>query len=169
MRNALLRCTLLLAALPLLAQQPPVKSPLLDHLAGKWVLQGTMASRPTVHDVDAEWVLDHHYLRIHEVSREKDAKGQPQYEAMVYVAWNERSKQYACAWLDVYGGFSAESVGVASPAENRLPFVFKDEKGEVSFTNEFIYTPSTDSWEWKLDNVDEGTAIPFGRVKLARK
>src|SRR5271154_7432211 len=99
------------------AQQPPVKSPLLDHLAGKWVLQGTIAGRATTHDVDAEWVLDHHYLCIREVSREKNSKGQPQYEATIYIAWNEPTKQFAAVWLDDYGGFLASGGGVAKTTE----------------------------------------------------
>lgn len=169
MRRLILMWVVVLASLALVAQQPPVKSPLLDHVAGKWVLQGTIAKQQTVHDVEAEWVLDHHYLRIHEVDRAKNDKGQPKYEALVYIAWNEQPKQYSCAWLDVYGGFSADSIGVAAPEENRLPFVFKDAKGDVSFTNEFVYSPSSDSWEWHMDNVDKGVATPFGRVKLTRK
>ena len=79
----------ILAALTVMAQQAPVNSPLLDHLAGKWQLQGTVGKRPVTHDFDAEWVLQHHYLRFHEVSREKNDKGEPQYEATVFVGWND--------------------------------------------------------------------------------
>lgn len=150
------------------AQQAPVKSPLLDRLVGKWVLQGTIAGKATIHDVDAEWVLNHHYVRIHEVSREKNAKGQPQYEATIYVAWNEPTKQYAAIWLDVYGGMSSESIGVADPKENDLPFIFKDDEGAVSFSNDFVYDVTVDAWEWRMDNVVNGAAKPFGRVKLKR-
>jgi len=77
------------AALIALAQQAPVNSPLLDHLAGKWLLQGAVGKQPVTHDFDAEWVLQHHYLRFHEVSREKNDKGEPQYEATVFIGWNE--------------------------------------------------------------------------------
>ena len=148
------------------AQQPPVNSPLLDHLAGKWVLQGTIAGQETTHDVNAEWVLGHHYVRIHEVSRKKNDKGEPQYEATIFVGWNEAAKTYACVWLDVYGGLTTESIGVASAKENELPFVFKDEKGTVSFTNDFVYDAKADTWEWRMDNVANGVAKPFGRMKL---
>ena len=66
-------------------QTPPANSPpeLLDHFAGQWVLQGTIAGKQTTHNVQADWVLKREYLRLHEVSREKDAKGDPAYEAMV--------------------------------------------------------------------------------------
>jgi hypothetical protein len=152
-----------------LAQQPPVSSPLLDHLAGKWVMEGTIAGQPTKHDIDAQWVLEHHYLQIHEVSREKKPNGEPQYEAMVFIAWNEEPKHYSCAWLDVYGGLSVASIGEALPAENELKFIFKNQKGEIDFSNDFVYEPKTDTWSDALDNIVNGEKKPFGRVKLTRR
>jgi hypothetical protein len=61
---------MLCSATVAVAQQPPVSSPLLDHLVGKWVLQGSIAGQDIIHDVNAEWVLEHHYVRIQEVSRQ---------------------------------------------------------------------------------------------------
>jgi hypothetical protein len=151
------------------AQQPPVNSPLLDHLAGTWVMRGTIAGQQTTHDVNAQWVLGHHYLQIHEVSRESNSHGQPQYEAIIYVAWNGKPPHYSCVWLDVYGGLSPESIGVAPPQEREIPFMFKDDKGETNFTNDFVYDAKADSWEWRMDNIVKGAAKPFGRVKLTRK
>jgi len=164
-------CCLLVALLcaAAAAQQPPVQSPLLDHLVGEWVMQGTLARKATTHDVTAEWVLDHHYVRVHEVSREKTQAGKPQYEATIYIAWNESPKHYACVWLDVYGGLAAASIGRAEPRENELPFIFKNDKGQVDFTNSFIYDAKNDTWEWRLDNVENGVAREFGRLKLIRK
>ena len=164
----------LLAAPAMLAQQPPVSSPLLDHLAGKWLMDGTIAGQRTKHDLDAEWVLDHHYLRIHEVSQEKKADGKPQYEAMVFIAWNEETKDsgpkhYSCAWLDVYGGLAAVSIGVAPPSENELAFLFKNEKGELDFSNDFVYDAKSDTWSDALDNIVNGAKKEFGRVKLTRR
>jgi hypothetical protein len=130
---------MLCSATVAVAQHPPVNSPLLDHLVGRWVLQGTIAGQDTTHEVNAEWVLEHHYLLIHEVSRQKNAKGEPQYQATIYIAWNEATKDYACVWLDDYGGLTSTSIGVASPKENELSFVFKNEKGEVEFKNGFVY------------------------------
>lgn len=160
---------LVLVSLATAAQQPTLASPLLDHLTGHWVLRGTIAGKQTTHDVDAEWLIQHQYLRLHEVSHEQNAKGQPHYEAMIFIGWNETPKTYTCVWLDVYGGASISSLGMADPRENELPFVFKDDRGEVSFHNNFIYNSTTDTWEWHMDNVDKGVAKPFGRVKLARK
>ena len=158
----------ILTALTVMAQQAPVNSPLLDHLAGKWQLQGTVGKQLVTHDFDAEWVLQHHYLRFHEVSRQKNDKGEPQYEATVFIGWNEKTKQYACVWMDVYGGATSESIGYATPKENQLAFVFVDEHGETSFTNTFIYDPKPNTWENRLDNVVKGEAKPFARFKLTR-
>ena len=150
------------------AQSAPVDSPLLDHLAGNWVLTGTIAGQQITHHVEAEWVLDHHYLRVHEVSREKSDSGKPKYEAFVFIGWNEKPQQYACVWLDVYGGLLPVSLGFAKPKENEIPFAFADEKGNVSLTNDFVYEPKSNTWEWRIDNVDKGAATPFARVKLSK-
>jgi hypothetical protein len=175
MENATMKQLILLAtmltALTAMAQQPPVNSPLLDHLAGKWLLQGTVGTQPVTHDFDAEWVLQHHYLRFREVSREKNEKGDPQYEATVFITWNEKTRQYGCVWMDLFGGATAHSIGLAAPRdkENELSFVFTDEQGETNFTNSFLYDPKTNTWEDRLDNVVKGEAKPFARFKLTKQ
>ncbi|HEX5235749.1 MAG TPA: hypothetical protein VFW25_10510 [Silvibacterium sp.] len=171
MPKSLIRASLVVLALwaaVAFAQQPPLNSPLLDHMVGNWVLTGNTEGTPTSHDVEAEWVLGHHYLRIHEISRVKNARGEPDYEASVYVAWNEPLKQYACAWLDVFGGLSAQSIGVATLEENKIPFIFHDPKGVLNFENDFIYDPKTDTWQWVLDGVTNGVHKPFARYQLKR-
>ena len=160
---------IIFATLATMAQQAPVNSPLLDHLAGKWAMQGTVGKQAETHDLDAEWVLQHHYLRFHETSRDKNGKGEPNYDATVFIGWNEKTKQYACVWLDVYGGLTVESIGVAVPKENELAFVFTNEQGEKSFTNTFIYDPKANTWDNQLDNVVKGEAKPFARFKLTKQ
>lgn len=159
---------MMFAVLTAAAQQAPVNSPLLDHLAGKWLMEGSVGKQSATHEFDAEWVLGHHYLRFHEASREKNDKGEPQYEATVFIGWNEKTRQYACAWMDVYGGLTTESIGLATSKENELGFVFHDENGATNFTNTFIYDPKSDTWEDRLDNVVKGEAKPFARFKMKK-
>ncbi len=71
--------------------------------------------------------------------------------------------------MDVFGGLSPVSVGVAAVKDSDIPFVFKDEHGNVVFNNDFIYDAKTDTWQWRMDNVDKGAIKPFGRVKMVRK
>lgn len=148
-------------------QHPPVDSPLLDHLVGTWVLQGTIAGKQTTHDIKGEWVANHQFLQLHEVSREKSADGRPEYDAVIFIGWNEEKKIYPIIFLDSFGGIAPSSIGEAVSKGNELLFVWED-KGVLSFTNDFVYDPKTDSWQWTMDNVVSGIHKPFGRVKLTR-
>ena len=71
--------------------------------------------------------------------------------------------------MDVYGGLTTESIGLAAAKENELAFVFTDEHGETSFTNTFVYDPKTDTWQNRLDNMVKGVAQPFARFKLTKQ
>jgi hypothetical protein len=149
------------------AQQPTFHDALLDKLAGTWLLQGTIAGKPTTHDVTAEWVVRHQYLRIHEVSHEKNAEGQPEYEAMVFVGWDQNAAHYVCIWLDTYGGMNETSLGRAKRDGDVIPFLFKDK--DSTFHTQFIYHRDADNWEWRMDSEEKGAMKPFARVTLKRK
>ena len=153
------------------AQSGRLQDPLLDRLTGHWVLHGTLAGKETTHDVAADWVLGHEYVRLHEVSREKKSDGQPAYEAIVFVGWDASTSQYACLWLDSTsgGGLSSQGIAHARRRSDELPFVFKESDGSISFTNTFVYQKESDSWMWIMDNVEKGKSIPFGRVTLKRQ
>jgi hypothetical protein len=147
-------------------QQPAFHDQLLDHFQGRWVLQGTIHGQETTHDIANDWVLGHQYLKIHEVSREKNAKGDPAYEATVFVGWDEATSQYVCIWLDTYGGFSKSSVAHAPRSGDEIRFVFND--GKSDFHTTFLYDRKGDSWEWRMDSENGGTLKPFARVKLTK-
>src|ERR1700733_7172038 len=105
MRHALVAIIFFcLLACSTICQGAPLKDPLLERLVGTWVLRGTIAGKQTTHDVVTEWVLGHQYLRIHERSREKDDKGQAQYEAIVLIGWDEAASEFQCLWLNTTGG-----------------------------------------------------------------
>ena len=152
------------------ARPSTFQDPLLDHLTGKWVLRGTIAGRKTTHDIVSEWVLGHQYVRLHEVSREKDAKGQAAYEAIVFIGWDRSASRYACLWLDSTGGdgLSAQAIGHARRGGDEIAFLFKGKDGS-SFHTTFAYSKSTDTWRWLMDGEGGGKLQPFARVKLTRK
>ena len=150
-----------------LAQQPTFHDPLLDKLTGQWLLQGTIMGQPNTHDIAAEWVLGHQYVRIHEVSREKNAQAHPDYEAMVFVGWDQTASEYVCVWLDTYGGLSDTNIGHAKRGGDEIHFLFKGKDGV--FHTRFLYHRETSSWEWIMDSEEKGVTKPFARVKLTRK
>lgn len=162
--------SLVLVLLSASARQTAFQDPLLDHLIGKWILQGTIGGSATTHDIEADWVLGHEYVRLHELSREKDAKGQAAYEAIVFIGWDQRSGQYACLWLDSTGGggLTGQAIGHAKRGGEEIALLFKAGDGSLFHTT-FAYAKSTDTWEWRMDGEEKGKLQPFARVKLMRK
>lgn len=152
------------------AQEPASQDSLLDHLTGKWVLQGTIAGKETTHDIVSEWVLGHEYVRLHEVSREKDTKGQPAYEAIVFIGWDKPSGEYACLWLDSTGGggLSAQAIGHAKRSGEKIMFLFKGQDGSIFHTT-FAYSKAADTWKWLMDGEEGGKLQPFARVTLTKE
>jgi len=143
---------------------------LLDHLAGRWVLQGTIAKKHTTHDVEAKWVLNREYLQLHEVSREKNASGDPAYEAIIYISWDAKTQQYICMWLDstAGGGLSAEGLAHGKLAGNTILFIFTTSPTDQIHTT-FSYDQTRDSWRWLIDNVENSRSQHFANVTLTRQ
>ena len=142
---------------------------LLEHLAGNWVLRGTIDGKPTVHDVDAALVLKRGYVQLHETSREKDATGAPAYEAFVTIGIDPQSGEYTCMWLDntSSGGLIPAGIARGLPAANSIPFLFR--VGRSVFHTTFVYAPATDTWQWLMDDESSGALVPFARVTLTKR
>lgn len=144
---------------------------LLDLMTGQWVLQGTIAGKPTTHDLTVDWVLNHEYIRIQEASREKDAKGRPAYEAIVFIGWDRKLSQYPCLWLDNTDGgglAAAQAIARGKRDGNQIVFLFNGEDGSATHTT-FVYDAASDSWQWIMDNEEHGKMRPFARLTLKRK
>jgi hypothetical protein len=172
--NLAILALLLMASFSALAHGPVPKDPLLDRLSGTWILQGTIAGHETTHDIESEWVLNHEYLRLHETSREKNAQGQPAYEAIIIIEWDESSNQYKCLWLDSTGGGGLSApIALGKRGNDEITFLFREkDKGEDKETGvhtTFAYSKTADTWSWLIDNEEAGKRTPFARVKLTRK
>jgi hypothetical protein len=159
-----------LVSLSVSAQQTTFQDSLLDHFIGKWVLQGTIEGKETTHDIIAEWVLDHQYLQFHEVSREKQSSGEAMYEAIVFIGWDKPFGQYACYWLDGTSGngLSNPVIGHAKRNGDEIAFLFKFSDKNLFHTT-FLYDKGSDTWQWSMDDEENGKLQPFLRAKLTRK
>jgi hypothetical protein len=162
----LIQCVAFSAVLAVGAQAEQQQDSLLGHMTGHWVLTGTIAGQQTTHDIDAEWVLQNTYIRLREVSREKDAAGKPQYEAEVLIGYDAAKARYTCFWFDITGVASPGYGGIAQRQGDTLPFVFKMEQGDFHTT--FAYQAKTGTWTWAMDDEHGGKLEPFARVTLAR-
>lgn len=153
------------------AAQTSAHEELMNRMTGHWTMTGTIGKAATTHDVDVDWILKNEYIRIHEISRDKDPGGGAGYEAWIYVVWNSAKNEYAVMWLDNTGpaDFGPEGVGHAKPDGDRIPFIYKLADG-TGIRTTFAYDRSKDTWAWAIDNVDaKGATAPFARLTLVRK
>jgi hypothetical protein len=168
MRTTCLAVAGILLCASAFAQQATFNDPLVDRLAGKWVLTGQMDKGPVTHDITAEWVLAHQYLEINEVSREKNKDGSPVYQAKVFIGWDAGKKIYDVVWLDDYGSISTQSLGYATPSGNSLAFVFHNRDDSGGFHTTFTWHPEAGTWSMDMDNVTPaGKTEPFARTVLS--
>ena len=156
-----LRIAILVAALA-----TPAHASLFEHLAGKWVMRGTIGGKQVTHDVDGALVLNRGYARLHEVDRRKNG-----YEAILFVSVDKTTGEYACLWLDNTSnvGLTNGVTARAKPTADSIPFEFRDKDGKVFFRTTFVYDAAKDSWQWLLDDWSNGKAEPFARVTLTRR
>ena len=142
---------------------------LLNHLVGRWVMNGTIAGKPVTHDADVEWILKREYLRFHEVSREKDAGGVPAYEAIVFLSWEQKKVEYSCLWMDNTegGALSSEVTARARATAGAIPLVFTRAGKELLHTT-FRYDGRADSWQLTIDDVTSGKSDRFADLHLTR-
>jgi len=144
---------------------------LMEKMTGKWIMRGTINDEKVTHDVTVDRILNRQYIRIHEVSREKDASGKPAYEAWIHIAWDKANQEFVVMWLDNTGvtNFPANGVGHGKPAGDRIPFIWKLADGS-GIHNTFAYERASNTWSWKIDNLDKsGKSSPFAKVTLKRK
>ena len=168
MRSPLHAFFSLFFATQLSAQSLPPDS-VFHRLIGPWVLRGTIARQKTVHDITFRWLLGHEYLRMHEVSRDRQSPGHPAYEAVVLFARDPKTGEYACQWLDNTGvnAFDPAGIGRGLVAGDSLPFLFYYTETN-RFHTTFVYDRALDSWQWHMDNDSAGVRTPFARVTLTR-
>jgi hypothetical protein len=161
---------LLLHSLSCSAQKSDSQESILDQMTGNWILKGTIAGKETIHDITVNWVLDHQYIQITEVSQEKDATGKPEYDAIVFISQEKEKNELTCLWLDNTGngGLSVQALGHAKQNGNKIEFLFKISDTSI-FHTVFLYDQASDSWQWLMDDEENGKFQPFARVNLTRK
>jgi hypothetical protein len=120
---------------------------LLDHMTGKWKLTGVFEGQPVHHSVDAAWVLNHQFLRIHEKDLGTAKPGEVLYEATVFIGYEPSTKRYVAHWIDVFGG-GAGTMGYGKLNGSAIEFLF-DYPGQPWRTT-FRWQPEAKSWQWLM-------------------
>jgi hypothetical protein len=111
-------------------QQPPLQSDLLDQLAGGF-WEGTNPSQSVRERVDAEWVLNHQFLRIHR----KQVEGSV--ESVEHIGFDTVIQRYVDIRLDNFSAHGAEFPGYGQRTGDTLEFRF-----------EYPTAPIRVTWSW---------------------
>jgi hypothetical protein len=136
-----------------------------DHLTGTWKVEGKIVGRDVHHEVNAEWVLNHQFLRIHEKTAANAPAAEKPYEAIWFLGYDETSERYVLHLLDIFGARFSETLGYGTRAGSELRFIFEYPDGPFHTT--FRWSPETASWQWMLEQKDkDGKWTSFADLKL---
>jgi hypothetical protein len=161
---------LLIALIPArLAAQVPAEwhDDLAKQMAGAWKLEGQVMGRDAHHDVQADWVLGHQFLRIHEKTAAGAPEAEHKYEATWFLGYDPVSERYVLHLFDVFGARFSETLGYGIRDGNAIRFVFEYPDGPFHTT--FRWSSEKDSWEWLMEQKDKnGKWTNFATLKLTR-
>jgi len=144
---------------------PPLEDHLLDNFVGDWKVERKMGNgRIAQTSVHCEWVLKHQFIRFHYGSA--DAK--PEYEAFVFIGFDDAAKNYVCHWVDVFGArYSALGRGKIDSDLLGIEFRFEPKDGEL--TNHFTFDPQTKTWISLIRQQENGEWKTFAEEKWTKK
>ncbi len=136
---------------------------LLDRLVGHWRVERRMGDRVLANTCDAEWVLNHQFLRLHY----RDVATPPAYEAMVFLGWNGQQQRVSTHWIDVFGGRYSETLGFGAVSGDSLVLDFAYPDG--AFRNTYRWYPATGEWTSRGESQDStGAWQPFMTDRFRR-
>lgn len=152
----------------LLAQRPAEwHDELVDHLAGMWNISGNVMGRPAHHTLQAEWVLNHQFLRMHEKTAADAPASESPYEATWFLSYDPISERYVLHLMDVFGARFSETLGYGTRDGNKIRFVFEYPDGPFHTT--FLWNAPKGAWEWKMEQKDkDGKWTAFADLILTR-
>ena len=149
------------------AQGPPpeLKDPFLDNFVGEWRVERKMGNgRSAETSVRAEWTLKHQFIELHYGY----ADAAPEYEAIVFIGFDDADKAYVCHWLDVFGGRHSEyGRGKMDDDLTAIEFSFNPKKGGL--TNKFTFDWEKKAWTSLIRQQEKGEWKTFAEEKWTRR
>jgi hypothetical protein len=139
----------------------------LDSLTGTWELTGKMGSYDLLQAVTAEWVLNHHFLRIQYLETAEEPVGTVRDEGVAYIGYNNVNHHYVMHLLDVWGGRYSETLGYGKRKSDTIRFVFDYPDGPFHL----LLTKSPDGRTWEiilLQRDADGAWSTFAEKRLRR-
>jgi hypothetical protein len=162
-----LTAVLLFAVSPAAQTTTEWRDPLVDRMAGTWKLEGQVMGHEAHHEVRADWVLNHQFLRIQEKTGVSAPNTERPYEAFWFLGYDQVSERYVLHLMDIFGARFSESLGYGTREGNQIHFVF--EYADGPFHTTYRWNPETDTWEWLMEQKDKnGKWVLFADLKLTR-
>jgi hypothetical protein len=157
-----------LLPIPLGAQRPAEwHDDLVDHMIGAWKLTGQVMNNDAHHEVEATWVLNHQFVRIHEKTEAGAPGSEKPYEAIWFLGYDSTSGRYVLHLLDVFGGRFSETLGYGAREGNAIRFVFEYPDGPFHTT--YQWSAEKDTWQWLMEQKGkDGKWKTFADLKLNR-
>ncbi len=124
---------------------------LLDHLVGKWNVNGIVHGMKFQNlNLEATWIMNHQYLQIHEKGTDTVPFIKMPWEAMFIIGYNHSTKQYVFYEFTVRGVDEPyEGFSYASRSGNKLK-VFSKLSTKEMIIQSFTWQPSSNSWHLEL-------------------
>ena len=142
-------------------------SDLVDHMIGAWKVEGQVMGRDVHHALQAQWVLNHQFLHIHEETDAGAPGSEQRYEATWFLGYDPVSERYVLHLFDVFGTRFSETLGYGPRVGNELRFVFEYPDGPFHTT--FRWVPENQTWQWLMEQKDkDGKWTNFADLRLAR-
>jgi hypothetical protein len=137
---------------------------LLNNLVGKWDLNGIVYGRADTEMLEAEWVLNHQYLRIHEKSKEDIPEINGPFETEFFIGFNRNSERYIVHEMNVCGNTVCEGFYYASRTGNEIKLEKKTDS-LISSIQRFTWEPASGSWhiEIRLVRDIDGNLVNKGK------
>ena len=117
----------------------------IQHLSGNWKVEGHVMGRETHHDIAAEWVLNHQFLRICEKTSASAPASESRYEAIWFLGYDSVSERYVLHLFDVFGTRYSETLGYGIRDGNNIRFMFEYPEGP--FHNTYRWFSDNGTWQ----------------------
>jgi len=138
-----------------------------DQLAGTWNVDGQVMGRDAHHLLQAEWVLNHQFLCLHEKTDANAPSHEQAYEAIWFLGYDPVSERYVLHLMDVFGARFSETLGYGTRDGNRIRFIFEYPDGPFHTT--YLWDPERKTWEWLMEQKDKnGKWSQFADLKITR-
>lgn len=168
MKRSTLAFALLLVAITLAqAQGPPavLQDRFLDNFVGDWRVERKFANGRTAEtSVRGEWTLKHQFIELQYGYVDAAAE----YEAIVFIGFDDADKTYICHWVDVFGGrYSEYGRGKIDKDLRAIEFSFNPKEGGL--TNKFAFDWQNKVWTSLIRQQEKGEWKIFAEEKWTKK